>query len=594
MRKDPQYFSNLQKALQKLRATPLFANLSDGEFRQVADLLTPKQFDRAKFVISLASQSELDLYVLRQGQASSRMPKGKYIDDVQGVYGPGDLMNLTAFVAGQDSAETIEALTPLDLWVIPHEAFRALLEQQPALKDKLGALPDVTPFWTNQKRYPFVPERGEVIVIVRRKHWYVLFTKLIPVALMLLMGLVLWRLPVFLPQTAPFATLVVLGVWLLFTLLVAIWQINDWADDFYAVTNRRVIHREKVLFFSNRQAEAPVSQIRNIVASRTSFIANTLMLQNMGDVNIETVNSYHPIVFANIDQPEEVSRAILKQAQQAKVAGQAAQRDVIRNILREQMRIVEKPSNVPKPGKVQVVGYGAHSAEEPQKPKPLPLVVGNFFFPRARVKDEKGNITYRRHPLQLLQTAGLPALSILAYLVAFVAGWRLGVLEQIALRTAASLPLRLILIALAASIFLVLVVWLVFRYEDWRNDMFLLTKDKIIDIDRTPFGLQGVQQNVSPLEKVQNVTSNQDGFIEWLFNMGDVTIETGGEKRLIFERVKDPRQIQRDIADYLAQLKANEKAADVEQRNKELAEWISIYNEMLNLPYDRKTFKPEK
>jgi uncharacterized membrane protein YdbT with pleckstrin-like domain len=124
--------------------------------------------------------------------------------------------------------------------------------------------------------------------------------------------------------------------------------------------------------------------------------------------------------------------------------------------------------------------------------------------------------------------------------------------------------------------------------------MFLLTKDKIIDIDRTPFGLQGVQQNVSPLEKVQNVTSNQDGFIEWLFNMGDVTIETGGDKSLVFERVKDPRQIQRDIADYLAQLKANEKATDIEQRHKELAEWISIYNEMLNLPYDRKTFKPEK
>ena len=54
------------------------------------------------------------------------------------------------------------------------------------------------------------------------------------------------------------------------------------------------------------------------------------------------------------------------------------------------------------------------------------------------------------------------------------------------------------------------------------------------------------------------------------------------------------RQIQRDIADYMAQLKANEKANDISQRNKELAEWISIYNELLNLPYDRKTFKPEK
>ena len=594
VRQPPNYHNDMQQVQHFLRTLDLFANLRSDELQHVMALMKPDKIAKAKFVVSLAAHSELDLFLLLRGQASSRKLKDKYVDDVQVVYKPGDVMNLEAFVAGKDSAETIEALTELEVRRLSYDDFLALLDQQPELKNKLKTLPDVTPFWARQKRYPFKLDKGEVMVMYRRKHWYVLLMKLVPVILMVLTGLLLWRLPVFMPQTAPFATLAVVGVWLFITFLLAIWQINDWADDFYAVTNRRVVHRERILFFSNRQAEAPISQIRSIVASRTSFVANTLMFQNMGDVNIETMNSFHPISFANIDQPEAVSREILKQSQQAKIAVQASQRDVIRNILREQMNIVERPGNVPKPGKVKVAGYGAPPEEGPPPPKPSPLIVGNFFFPRSRVKDEKGNITYRRHPLKLLQTAGLPMLSILAYLLAMGVAWWVGVLDRVAVITLASLPFRLILIGLAAGIFLVLVVWFILRYEDWRNDMFLLTKNKIIDIDRTPFGLQGVRQNESPLDKVQNVTSDQKGFLAWLFNMGDVTIETGGDKHLIFEHVKDPRQIQRDIADYLSQLKADEKAANIEQRNKELAEWISIYNEMLNLPYDRKTFKQEK
>ncbi|NJM39950.1 MAG: cyclic nucleotide-binding domain-containing protein [Anaerolineae bacterium] len=318
MPRDPQYLANWQKALQALRATPVFKDLSDVDFRMVTDLLKPAKIGKAKFVISVTSQAELDLYMLRQGRASSRAAGAKYLDDVQRVYNPGDLMNLGAFVSGQDSAETIEALTPLDMWVLPHEAFRTLLEQQPDLRKKLGSLPSVNSFWAKLKRYPFVPDRGEVVIMVRHKHWYVLLTKLLPVALMLIAGLVLWRLPVFMPEFAPFATLPVVGVWLFITFVLAFWHINDWADDFYAVTNRRVLHREKVLFFSNRQSEAPLGQIRGVVSSRTNIIANTLLLQNMGDVIIETMNSYHPIVFANVDKPEEMSRAITKQWDEAK------------------------------------------------------------------------------------------------------------------------------------------------------------------------------------------------------------------------------------------------------------------------------------
>jgi membrane protein YdbS with pleckstrin-like domain len=591
VRKAPQYHAHLEKALQRLRATPVFVNLSDDEFRQVAQLLTPKKFKRAEYVISMSGQGELDLYVLLQGRASSRKAAGKRIDDVVTVYSPGDVINLNAFAAGTDSDETVEALSDLDVWEIGYKAFQLLLEQSPHLADKLGAPTGITAIWAKPQRYPFPVDAGEVVIVYRRKHWILLVKRIWPVPLLVLGGVILWSLPAILTPWVQTLPMLCLGIWALFTIAIGGWLFNDWHDDFYAVTNRRVVHREKVLFVSNRQAEAPVGQVRSVVVRRNDFIVNNILLLNVGDVVIDTLNSYHPITFTAVENPEEMSREILRQSQRAKTTEQALQRDVIREILRRQMGLHERPENSPKSPKLEMVGMGAPAAAPPSGPKPLPVILGSFFFPHMRVVDAKGNITYRHHWLLLFQTAWAPLLALLGYCALIFAGWYLDVLSFLGASPNWPTSARLLLFAALGIGLLALVTWLIFRYEDWRNDIFVLTKDKLIDIDRTPFGWQGMQQNVSPLDKVQNVKSSQDSFVDWLFDMGDVIVETGSDKPLVFERVKDPRQVQRDIAGYLAQLKADERANEVQQKNKELAEWISIYHEMLRLPYENNGFK---
>jgi len=93
------------------------------------------------------------------------------------------------------------------------------------------------------------------------------------------------------------------------------------------------------------------------------------------------------------------------------------------------------------------------------------------------------------------------------------------------------------------------------------------------------------------MEAVQTVTSDQKGFVDWLFDMGDVTIKTGGAGAdMVFNRVANPRLIQRDIAQRLDELRVAKEEQELKKRSLEFLDWIAIYDEMNRLPYDRKQF----
>ena len=130
-----------------------------------------------------------------------------------------------------------------------------------------------------------------------------------------------------------------------------------------------------------------------------------------------------------------------------------------------------------------------------------------------------------------------------------------------------------------------LLFWFVWQYENWRNDLYILTPDRPIDYQRTPFGLQGTTQKTANLATVQNVTATTKGFIDTLFNMGDVlTIRTGGvDNELLFARVWNPRQVQSDIVKALEEFQNAQRAAEDAKRRGDFIEWIGIYDELTRI-----------
>ena len=90
-------------------------------------------------------------------------------------------------------------------------------------------------------------------------------------------------------------------------------------------------------------------------------------------------------------------------------------------------------------------------------------------------------------------------------------------------------------------------LWAWWQFEDWHNDTYEITDRYIFDIDRLPLGF-GESRKQAELSKVENVRTEQDGFLPTTFNYGEVHVETAGvDSNIVFENVRDPSGVQNEI-----------------------------------------------
>ena len=88
--------------------------------------------------------------------------------------------------------------------------------------------------------------------------------------------------------------------------------------------------------------------------------------------------------------------------------------------------------------------------------------------------------------------------------------------------------------------------WLTWQYEDWRNDLYILTPTQVIDIERTPFLFRESRRQAG-LENIQDIRYEIPGFWATMLNMGNVVIQTAGQGQFTFDAVYDPSAVQREI-----------------------------------------------
>jgi hypothetical protein len=80
------------------------------------------------------------------------------------------------------------------------------------------------------------------------------------------------------------------------------------------------------------------------------------------------------------------------------------------------------------------------------------------------------------------------------------------------------------------------------------------------------------------------VSAKTKGLIDMAFNVGDVTVKTGGaDNALVFERVYDPQGVQRELQRKIDAFMTGKKQQEADQRRHELAETIGIYDELRGL-----------
>ncbi len=567
--------------MQFLAEHPIFADLSDDELFALSRLV--REFSFAKDSVIAYQRDVADsMYVVRDGRLYA-----KEVDD-QGIvregntrqYGPGDFFGAQwLFDVGAYPA-TVTGTDPGHILIIQGEAFRHFLRAHPQAIHRLaplldqegdwyGGLPEE--IWEIAQKLPMVENRQRIGPIrllpdeiveyySRRSSIFLLESLLFPfLGLLLIPMLAYFLIPT---DTEPARILRMIAVVLpilLFGALILL-RLLDWRNDYFVITNKHISHREfELRTFRTQLNKVPISMVQSVSVERPSFTAN---LFNIGSVRITTASNIGTIVFNGIDDPAEVESVLNElrgrvQAMDAALAQSRMRQSVSNHFqLGADMQPIVDEEELPLD---QELSYR-------QAPDGLGESISSLFEWRL----EEGNvITYRRNYLILLWDFVPPAL--LFFLIA-------GLAAAAVTYAAISGPL---FYAFVAILVLVDLMWLLWRYENWRNDIFQLTDRDVIDIDRKPFGF-GESRKQAQLRNIQNVRAERPGFFATLFDYGDVHIETAGaDSDIEFDRVPHPSQVLSDIFRRLEEYREGERRQEGATRREEYAVLLDVYKQEL-------------
>lgn len=369
------------------------------------------------------------------------------------------------------------------------------------------------------------PEGDERFVYIADRHWAALVMRaivpvLVGVVAIVFLGVrMLSRQPDFLGQEPPplDALNVVLLVSVLVTIAITAYIWLDWRNDHLIVSNKRVIHEDRTLWLSYHYETIPLDQIQNVNV-RTENVFQYVL--HYGRVEVQAAGPTEPIIFDRACRPVEVQQKVLGEVQREK-----------RTL--EQKRLaatVERRLNpkapTPPPIPIEAADEVASLNKPLQAVLPLTPVVQN------------GIITWHRHWVVLLEHLVWPFVASGVWLALLWAIPRFNLLGPVAT------------FGVLFGLFVALLFFFFWQYENWRNDVYVLEPTKIIDIQRLPFGLYEDRREAT-LGVIQNVNASSPNLFARLLGYGDVLIETAGAGgNFTFDHVPNPDQVQRLVFEY--------------------------------------------
>ncbi len=542
-----------------LRKIHLFRELSEEELVYLANRFSEVEYKAGEAIIEQATRGDT-FYLIYRGKVRVSRKKDNREEQLATLV-ENDYFGEMELVSRKPRAATIKALTPVTALMLSRENFDELLRKNPALKPIL----DVTirsRSLARQLQFKWLRE-DEVVYFLARKHPVLLWEAMGAPVLVLMgaIGLALWS--VFTGAVTPAA---VGGLLLLAAIGWGVWRAIDWSNDYYVVTNERVVWLEKVVGLYDSRQESPLNTVLS-VSVETDIWGRAL---DYGNVIVRTFVGKIP--FLSVPHPNQAAHAIEEYWNRAKKQVTTTERDAMRDAIRKKLgmtipprpaQTVQSPAKPPAPS-IQTVALKALGANT------------------MKIRYEIGDtVVYRKHWFVLVKQAGLPALLILA-----LTGLWVRHLLILAFDPAVSLiqktatgnridSLSLLLPILMIPCFL----WMLYQIIDWSNDVFQVTADQIIDLDRAPFGTE--ERRSAQLENILATEYRREGILGNLFNFGTVDITVGGTQ-LTFEDVTDPATVQSDIDRRRMVRMAQTNEAKVSGERERIAEWLAAYSENLD------------
>jgi len=330
-------------------------------------------------------------------------------------------------------------------------------------------------------------------------------------------------------------------------LALAVWNALDWRNDYYIITDRRVVWLEKVIGLYDNRQESPLKMILS-VAVNSGWVGRQL---GFGDVELRTYTG--AITFENTPHPQAFAATIETLGRRLQRTALEADRETIQQALEARLTSGGAPTRpmAPPPRR---------DDERTQAQTGL----DRWSF-EARF-EESGVITYRKHLAVLFQRLAPPTL-VLFGLAALVAAALSGALGY---ASSASFGPLVGASAVAAAL------WWLYEYADWANDLYQITPTHIVSVHKKPLGRES--RKVAPLENILGTQVDRRGPIGVLLNFGDVVANVGAST-FVFEGVLNPSAAQQDIVRSQEALVDRRLEAERQRRQGEMVEWLAAYHE---------------
>jgi len=540
----------------------LFNGMGEKELADIATKFEERAAAPNQVIFKRGEKAD-GFYIITQGKVNVLRPDEKTRKDRVWIWlVTGDYFGEEALVEKRNRSATLMAVEDTTLLFLSRVHFEALLQKYELLKPnflvaiKSHKLARAVKFtWLGPK---------EIIYFVARRHQIRLYQALIVPLLSLLLPLILFILGAMSGATTPVA----LGwVALIFSLGWLAWNAIDWSNDYYIVTNQRVIWLEKVIGLYDSREEAPLSTILS-VGVETDQLGRML---DYGNVIVRTFVGR--IEFDYVTHPNQAAGMIREYWERVKAVTTVSQKDLMKNTIREKLGLpVEKKKLDDLPPVAPVSPKAAQQSM-------WWLAFRQLFNLRT---EEVGKVIYHKHWVVFVRDAWRPILLSLgiAALQILRARYLISTPESSFIFHNAEGALRFDTITLLLPMLGLLAIgWLIWEYVDWKNDIFLVTNDEIFDIDRQPFGKE--EKRAAQIENILSTSYTRAGFIPYLFNYGTVKITVGGAN-FDFQDVADPAGVQADInRRRMARIAKKNENAGKDDRER-FAVWIAAYHENID------------
>lgn len=525
----------------------LFAPLNDNEIDMIAEEFDDLPMENGDYLFKEGESSD-HFYVIVSGNIHMNRRRGKKVDIV-GTISSGDFFGVEGLILGERRTANAFAIGDTMLLMMDKEGFDWMLDSFPEIGKQMDAL--IRSYrLARRKNFAWVGD-DEIVHLITRKHTAYLWLRLIGPLVMGMsgVGLLLWAI-LYLAGSLQFQ---LLGAILMMAAAGwGIWGTIDWGNDYYVVTDERVVWLEKIVALYDSRQEAPLSAVLSVNISTSQF----QRIIKSGDVIIRTYTG--TIILRNVNNPNYFAATINAYWQRSKEKSRQAQTEAMQQAVRDRLRgeedLEEEYEEPIQPSRRVVKGIWSR-------------LFGNFLKMRY---EEDGNIIYRKHWILLLQKSWQPTLILTAVTAAVIFlywPWR---------ETQFSGIVGMMAVMVWGAVYIFLLVWWGYHYVDWRNDVYVLTGDKILDLERKPLGRE--EKRTAPLESVLNMEHSREGIIGLLLNYGNVMINVGATK-LIFYGVFNPADVQHDIFDRMYALRKRMEAEQMVMERDRMVEWLSIYRE---------------